>query len=85
MDLSDIELGNNRYIPIVDEFCYLGSMVERECTDEADVDAHIEKAGNAFGSLRKPLFSSTRVTFKDKQMVYVCLILAVLLHDAESR
>ena len=83
-DLSDIELGNGRFIPIVDEFCYLGSMVDRECGDETDIDARIEKAGNAFGALRKPLFSSTRVSYKAKQMVYVCLILAILLYGAES-
>ena len=82
-DLTDIELGNDRFIPIVAEFGYLGSMVERNCTDEADVDARIEKAGNAFGALRKPLFSSMRVSYKAKALVYVTLILAILLYGAE--
>ena len=57
-------------------------MVERNCTDEADVDARIEKAGKAFGALRKPLFSSMRVSYKAKALVYVTLILAILLYGA---
>ena len=36
-DLSDIDLGNGYYIPIVDVFVYLGSAVSRDCTDEEDV------------------------------------------------
>jgi hypothetical protein len=83
-DLSDIELGNQCFIPIVDKSCYLGSMVTRNCTDEADVDNRIEKAGAAFGALRKPLFSSTSVTYQAKCMVYVVLILAILLYGAET-
>ena len=51
-DLSDIELGDQCFIPIVDKSCYLGSIVTRNCTDEADVDNRIEKAGAAFGALR---------------------------------
>ena len=72
------------YIPIVDVFCYVGSMVERNCTDEADVENRIEKAGSAFGALRKSLFSTTRVTYKAKSLVYTYLILAILLYGAES-
>ena len=83
-DLSDISLGEHCYIPIVDESCYLGSIVSSDCTDEADVDNRIEKAGAAFGALRKPLFSSTSVTYKAKRMVYVGLILAILLYGAEA-
>ena len=83
-DLSDIELGNQYFIPIVDKSCYLGNMVSRNCTDEDDVDNRIEKAGAAFGALRKPLFSSTSVTYQAKCMVYVILILSILLYGAES-
>ena len=40
-DLSDVVVGENRYIPIVDSFTYLGSIVTRNCTDESDVDTRI--------------------------------------------
>ena len=83
-DLSDIELGNHCYIPIVEKSCYLGSIVTKDCTDEADVENRIDKAGAAFGALRKPLFSSTSLTYKAKSMVYIRLILAILLYGAEA-
>ena len=52
-DLSDVVVGENRYIPIVDSFTYLSSVVTRNCADESDVDTRIKKAGNIFGSIRK--------------------------------
>ena len=30
-DLSDVVVGENRYIPIVDSFTYIGSVVTRNC------------------------------------------------------
>jgi len=59
VDLSDIIFGD-RFIPIVDEFTYLGSVISRDCSDEADVNRRILKARNAFGMIRKCLFSSER-------------------------
>ena len=57
-DLSDLDLGNGLFIPIVAEFVYLGSTISRDCTDEVDVDvdARIDAAGNAFGALREKIF-----------------------------
>jgi len=55
----DIIIGD-RFIPIVDEFTYLGSVISRDCSDEADVNRRILKARNAFGMIRKCLFSSER-------------------------
>ena len=59
-------------------------MVARDCSDTADVENRIDKAGAAFGALRKPLFSSTSISFKAKSLVYTLLILAILLYGAES-
>ena len=50
-DLSDIKIGNEKFFPIVDKFCYLGTMLTRDCRDDEDVCCRIKKAGNAFGSL----------------------------------
>ena len=30
-DLSPIELGNNMFLPVVDIFCYLGTVLTRDC------------------------------------------------------
>ena len=51
--------------------------------DEADVDARIDAAGNAFGALREKIFSSTMVSMKVKKFCYVALILSTLLYGSE--
>ena len=65
-------------------FCYLGRILTRGCTDDEDVEARIEKAGGAFGSLRKSLFANASITFQAKKAVYEGLVLSILLYGAES-
>ena len=81
-DLSEISF-NDRYIPIVDEFTYLGSVITRDLSDEMDVDRRIQKAGNAFGMMRKCLFSSPVVKLKVKANVFRTFILPILLYGVE--
>ena len=64
-DLSDFVIENG-YIPIVSEFVYLGGVISRDCSDEADVISRIQKASNAFGMIRKSLFASSSIKFKVK-------------------
>ena len=82
-DLSPIELGNDKFLPIVDKFCYLGTLLSRNCRDTADVSNRIKLASNAFGSLRKALFSSTKVSYQAKCAAYMSLILPIALYGAE--
>ena len=82
-DLSNIELGNGVFIPIVKRFVYLGSVLTTDCSDAADVEARISSASRAFGSIRECLFSSIRITFDVKKSVYEGFILAILLYGAE--
>ena len=58
-DLSPIELGNNRFLPIVDKFCYLGTILSRNCKDTYDIENRIKRASCAFGVLRKSLFTNS--------------------------
>ena len=83
-DLSDIELGDGRFIPVTAEFKYLGSMLNRNCRDELDVDVRLKAASAAFGALKRCVFSVKAITARAKRAVYVGLILAILLHGAES-
>ena len=71
-DLSDII--NDRYIPIVQEFCYLGSIVSSDCSDDKDVEMRIRKSSNAFGALRKSVFGSNTIT--DERVVFGCRVVA---------
>ena len=57
--------------------------MERNCTSKTVVDALIEKVEKAFEALRRPLFSSTRVSYRIKALVYVTLILTILLYAVE--
>ena len=83
-DLSNVDLGDGKYIPIVDIFKYLGSLLTRDCRDDADVEARINAASHAFGALRQCLFSSSNISYPAKKVVYEGLILSILLYGAES-
>ena len=82
-DLSDIKLPGGCFMPVVDRFKYLGSYLNRDCSNGLDVDSRIESAGRAFGALRKCLFSSLHVSFAAKRAVYTSLILSILLYGCE--
>lgn len=82
-DLTNVELGSGRYMPIVELFGYLGSILTRDCKDTADVESRINAASHAFGALRQCLFTATEISFPVKKMVYEGLIVAILLYGAE--
>ena len=82
-DLTNVELGDGRYLPVVDIFKYLGSILSRDCRDDADVHARIDAASHAFGALRECLFTSTEVSYSAKKVVYEGLILSILLYGSE--
>ena len=83
-DLSIIELGDKKYFPVVDKFCYLGTYITRDCKDSEDINHRLKKAGNAFGSLKNSLFSSQSISDRAKGSAYQKLILPILLYGAES-
>lgn len=82
-DLGNVELGGDRFLPIVNQFCYLGTTLTTNCNDAADVKARIKAAGNAFGALRKCIFSNSSISFSAKSIVYDGLILSILLYGSE--
>ena len=84
-DLSDVLLGDGKSLPIVSQFCYLGSVADRTMTSEADVMSRVQKAGCAFGALRTLLFSSTSISLVAKRMVYTTFVMSVVLHGCEAR
>ena len=82
-DLSDIDLGNGLFIPIVALFIYLGSMVTRDCIDEGYAEMRIKAAGSAIGVLRDRIFAATSISMKAKKIVYIALVLTILLYGSE--
>ena len=83
-DLSNVELGNDEFFPIVDVFCYLGSMLSSDCSDTEDVRRRIAKASSAFGAVRAEIFANRNVFFEAKKLIYEGLILPILLYGSET-
>ena len=83
-NLNHVRLDENCFLQIVDHFCYLGTILSRNCSDQADVTNRIRKASNAFGSLRKCLFANPKVSLSIKSYVYIGLVLPILLYGSES-
>ena len=83
-DLSNVELGNGEFFPIVDVFCYLGSMLSSDCSDTEDVRIRIAKASSAFGAVRAEIFANRNVFFEAKKLIYEGLILPILLYGSET-
>ena len=83
-DLSNIDLGEGFYFPIVFLFCYLGSVFTSDGKDDEDVKARIDAAGGAFGSMRDSLFSNASASFESKKIVYEGQIISILLYACES-
>ena len=69
-DLSNVQLGNDTFFPIVKKFCYLGSVLTYDCRDIEDVIKRITKASGALpvGAVR---------SFKNCKLLE-CKTLAVL-------
>ena len=63
---------------------YLGCLLTRDCSDDADVQNRIDKAAGAFGSVRIEIFSNQCICFGAKLLLYEGLILAILLYGSES-
>ena len=83
-DLSNVTVGDGRFIPVVSKFKYLGSMMTNDCRDNTDVDSRIASATAAFAALRKCVFAARDVWLKVKQQVYCGLILSILIYGSES-
>ena len=84
INLDDIILEGNCYIPVIKEFRYLGSLLCRDCKDDSDIISRIVKAGNVFGALRKCIFGNKNVSRAAKKAAYEGLILSILLYGSES-
>ena len=69
-NLSHVLLPGDRYLPIVEQFPYLGDIVSRDGGDAAAVNSRINAAGKAFGALRKCIFATTSVSLPAKRAVY---------------
>ena len=83
-NISPIILEEGHFIPVINKFCYLGSIINHNLRESEDVDNRTKKASQAFGALRRGVFTSKSTSFNVKKAVYTDLILSVLIHGAEA-
>ena len=57
-NLSPIILEEGCFIPVVNKLCYLVSIINHNLRESEDVDNCIKKASQAFGALRRGVFTS---------------------------
>ena len=67
----------------VDEFTYLGSIVNKKGGTDEDIQARLGKASQAFPIFR-PIRRSTTLTTKTKLIVFESNVKAVLLYGSET-
>ena len=70
-------------IKFVDQFEYLGVIIQRFGSGDVAVRARLEKARKAFWSLSSSVWSVRQLTLSTKIQVYRACVLSVLLYGAE--
>ena len=82
-DLAPLELDGG-VVGVVEQFKYLGSLVEACDRIVGEVSCRIAQASRAFGSLCDSMFTASDLTMETKEMVYRSVVLGVLLYGAET-
>ena len=77
-------LEEGRFIPVINKFFYLGSIINHDSRESEDVDNRRKKASQAFRALRRGVFTSKSTSFNAKKAVYTALIISVLIHESEA-
>ena len=67
-DLSPLELDGSE-VRVVEQFKYLGSLVEASGAVAGEVSCRIAQAYRTFGSLQDSLFTASDLTMQTKRMV----------------
>ena len=66
------------------EFTYLGSIIESDGHNEAELQKRMSKASMSFGRLRERLWNNHNVSIRVKGKIYRAIILSTLLYGAET-
>ena len=71
-------------VDVVQDFTYLGANISRDGEITSEVTRRIARATRVFGCLRVPVFKNKHLSLATKRVVYRAVVLAVLLHGAET-
>jgi len=70
-------------IEYVEEFCYLGSIIQHNSSCDADIRSRIGKANSVFARLNR-IWKDRKLSQQIKMRLYESLILSTLLYSAET-
>ena len=75
---------NGKYVKSVNEFTYLGSIVNRDASMDPELSTRIAKANSAFNKLDERLWRKSGIRLDTKVMVYKAVVLSSLLYGSEA-
>lgn len=75
---------DGKRLKVVDSFEYLGSVLSRDGTLDAEIRHRISQASSAFGKLETRVWNDRGLTVKTKISVYEACVLTCLLYAAEA-
>ena len=84
-DMAETEsiMAGGKQVEVVEEFCYIGSMISRKGDSERDIKIRIGKANAIFGRLNN-IWKSKTLNTKIKIRLYESLVMSTLLYAAET-
>ena len=77
-------MANGQQLKAVVLFKYLGSVVSKDASLDADIIGRIAKATAAFGRLTKRLWSNRDIRLETKVAVYKAAVVSTLLFGCEA-
>ena len=75
---------NNSELPNVDNFMYLGSILNTSCNLDQEIQYRIRQATTYFGRLHDRVFLNRNLSVETKVMVYSSVCLSILLYGCEA-
>ena len=81
-DLLGVE---GEYISFTNQFCYLGTIISSDLSDDADISRRIQQASKAFGSLRDGVFCNRKhLNSKIRRRLFSAIVINLLLWGCET-
>jgi hypothetical protein len=79
-----VQLNDCKYVPYVQQFCYLGCILTRDLQDDEEINYRLRKATGAFQSLRKGVFTNRKLTRLTRTTCLPVYVLPHLLYGCET-
>ena len=76
---------DGEYISFTSKFCYLGTIISSNLSDDADISRRIQQASKAFGSLSAGVFCNRKyLSAKIRRRLFMAIVINLLLWGCET-